>query len=40
MKNSTLVKGEKIYLLDTVNQDGHCETHEIAAFNLKEAKKK
>lgn len=39
MKNSTLLNGEKIYLLNTVNQDGHHETHDIAAFNLKEAKK-
>ncbi len=39
MENSNLLNGEKVYLLETVNQDGHYETHEITAFSLKEAKK-
>lgn len=39
MKNPNLLNGEKIYLLETVNQDGHYETYEIAAFSLKEAKR-
>lgn len=39
MKNSNLLKGEKVYLLETVNQDGHYETYEITAFSLKQAKK-
>jgi len=39
MKNPNLLNGEKIYLLETVNQDGHYETYEITAFSLKEAKK-
>lgn len=39
MKSSTLLNGEKIYLLETVNQDGYHEIHEIEAFSLKEAKK-
>ena len=39
MKNLKLLQGEKIYLIETINQDGDIENHEIIAFNLKEAKK-
>lgn len=39
MKNPNLLNGEKIYLLETVNQDGHYETYEIEAFSLKQAKR-
>jgi len=39
MKSSNLLKGEKVYLLETIDQDGASEIYEIEAFNLKEAKK-
>lgn len=39
MKTSNLLSREKTYLLETINQDGFSETHEITAFNLKQALK-
>jgi hypothetical protein len=39
MKNSTLLKGEKVYILETIDQHGANEIHEIEAFNLKQAKR-
>ena len=38
MQNSTLLKGEKNYSFETIDQDGDVKTYNIGAFNLKEAK--